>query len=156
MLSLCWPSQVVLVGRHMAASARDRRGTGSVLEWGRSLGGGNDNLLQCSSLENPMDRGAWQAVVRGITKSQTRWKLLSTHGSLLFPGLFSSCGERASHRGGFSCCGARALGTWAAVVVAHGLSCSTACGIFLDQGSSPGGFLTTEPPGKPLFSFDYE
>ena len=88
----------------MAASARDRRGTGSVLEWGRSLGGGNDNLLQCSSLENPMDRGAWQAVVRGITKSQTRWKLLSTHGSLLFPGLFSSCGERASHRGGFSCC----------------------------------------------------
>ena len=59
-----------------------------------------------------MDRGAWQAVVRGVTKSQTRRKLLSTHGSLLFPGLFSSCGERepfsscgerASHRGGFSC-----------------------------------------------------
>ena len=28
---------------------------------------------------------------------------------------------QASHRGGFSCCGARALGVWASVVVAHGL-----------------------------------
>ena len=31
------------------------------------------------------------------------------------------CGVRASHRGGFSCCGARALGTRASVVVARGL-----------------------------------
>ena len=31
------------------------------------------------------------------------------------------CGARASHCGGFSCCGARALGTRASVVVAHGL-----------------------------------
>ena len=29
------------------------------------------------------------------------------------------------------------LGTWASVVVAHGLSCSAACGIFLDEGSNP-------------------
>ena len=36
-----------------------------------------------------------------------------------------------------SLCGARALGSWASVVVARGLSCSTACGIFLDQGSNP-------------------
>ena len=28
--------------------------------------------LQCSCLENPMDRGAWQATVRGVTKSWTR------------------------------------------------------------------------------------
>ena len=35
-----------------------------------------------------------------------------------------------------SCCRARALGTWASVVVVHGLSCSVACGIFLDQGSN--------------------
>ena len=37
------------------------------------------------------------------------------------------------------------------VVVAHGLSCSAACGIFPDQGSNPalaGGFLTTAPPGN--------
>ena len=32
------------------------------------------------------------------------------------------CGARASHCGGFSCCGAQALGTRASVVVAHGLS----------------------------------
>ena len=32
------------------------------------------------------------------------------------------CGVRASHCGGFSCCGAQALGTWASVVVARGLS----------------------------------
>ena len=31
------------------------------------------------------------------------------------------CGAQASHCGGFSCCGARALGAWASVVVAHGL-----------------------------------
>ena len=32
------------------------------------------------------------------------------------------CSVRASHCGGFSCCGARALGAWVSVVVAHGLS----------------------------------
>ena len=39
------------------------------------------------------------------------------------------------------------------IIVAHRLSCSKACGIFLDQGSNPAlasGFFTTEPPGKPL------
>ena len=34
------------------------------------IGGGNRNPLQCSYLENPMDRGAWRATVHGITKSQ--------------------------------------------------------------------------------------
>ena len=43
------------------------------------------------------------------------------------------------------------------VPVAHGLSCSAACGIFPGQGSNPcsalaGGFFTTEPPGKPTLS----
>ena len=37
---------------------------------GRSPGEGNGNQFQCSCLENPMDRGAWQAPVHGITKSQ--------------------------------------------------------------------------------------
>ena len=37
----------------------------------RSPGKGNGNLLQYSGLENPMDRGAWQATVHGVTKSQT-------------------------------------------------------------------------------------
>ena len=35
---------------------------------------------------------------------------------------FSSCGTQPSHCGGFSCCGAQALGTWASVVVECGLS----------------------------------
>ena len=37
----------------------------------RSPGGGNDNLLQYSSLENPIDRGAWKAAVHGVTKCWT-------------------------------------------------------------------------------------
>ena len=36
---------------------------------GRSPGEGNGNPVQYSRLENPMDRGAWQAIVHGITKS---------------------------------------------------------------------------------------
>ena len=65
---------------------------------------------------------------------------------------FSSCGIRALECAGFSSCvawaqqlrhvGSRVRGLqqlWhvGSVVVAHGLSCSTACGIFLDQGSNP-------------------
>ena len=38
---------------------------------GRSPGVGNGNLLQCSCLENSIDRGAWQATVQGVAKSQT-------------------------------------------------------------------------------------
>ena len=34
-------------------------------------GEGNGNPLQCSCLENPMDRGAWQATVHGVANSQT-------------------------------------------------------------------------------------
>ena len=46
--------------------------------WGESLsqedppGGGSGNLLQYSCLGNPMDRGAWWAIVHRVTKSQTR------------------------------------------------------------------------------------
>ena len=47
----------------------DARGTGSIPGWGRSPGEGNDNPLQCSCLENPMDRRAWQATVHGVTES---------------------------------------------------------------------------------------
>ena len=36
----------------------------------RSPGEGNGNPLQYSCLENPMDRGAWQATVHGVSKSQ--------------------------------------------------------------------------------------
>ena len=39
---------------------------------GRSPGGGNDNPLQYSCLENPTDRGAWWAAIYGVAQSQTR------------------------------------------------------------------------------------
>ena len=38
---------------------------------GRSPGEGNDCPLKYFCLENPMDRGAWQATVHGLTKTQT-------------------------------------------------------------------------------------
>ena len=53
-----------------AYQCRDKGDTSWIPELGRSLGGGNGNLLQFSCLKNPMDRGAWQAVVHGVTKSQ--------------------------------------------------------------------------------------
>ena len=48
---------------------------------GRSPGGGHGNPLHCSCLENPVDRGAWQATVHGVTKSQTqlKWQHPCTH-----------------------------------------------------------------------------
>ena len=50
-------------------------------ESGRSPGEGNGNLLQYSCLENPMDRGAWWAIIHGVTKSWTWLKWLSMHTS---------------------------------------------------------------------------
>ena len=47
------------------------RDPGSVPELGRSPGEGTGNPLQYSCLENPMDRGAWWAIVHGVIKSQT-------------------------------------------------------------------------------------
>ena len=44
---------------------------GSIPGSGRSPGEGHGSPLQCSGLENPMDRGAWQATVHRITESDT-------------------------------------------------------------------------------------
>ena len=49
-------------------NAGDTRYTGLVPESGRSSGGRNGNPLQYPCLENPMDRGAWWATVRGVVK----------------------------------------------------------------------------------------
>ena len=46
-------------------------GTGLIPGSGRSPGGGHSNQLQYSCLENPMDRGAWKAIVHEITESGT-------------------------------------------------------------------------------------
>ena len=51
-------------------------------------------------------------------------------------GLLCSCSVQ-TYGNSFSCSGVRALGTPASVVWAHGLSCSVASAIFLDQGSNP-------------------
>ena len=44
---------------------------GSISGSGRSSGEGDGNPFQYSYLENPMDRGAWQATVHGLANSQT-------------------------------------------------------------------------------------
>ena len=50
-------------------SVRSVRDVGWIPGLGRSLGGGHGNALQYSFLENPMDKGAWQATVYGVAKS---------------------------------------------------------------------------------------
>ena len=60
------------------ANAGDITDMGSVLRLGRSPGGGHGNALQHSCLENPMDTGAWWAIVYAVAKSQTGLKQLST------------------------------------------------------------------------------
>ena len=59
---------MVLKVKSLPASAGDVRDTGSIPGSRRSLGGGNGNPLQYSSLENPMNRGAWQATVHGVSR----------------------------------------------------------------------------------------
>ena len=53
------------------ANAGDTGDSGSIPGLGRSPGIGNGNPLQCSCLENPMDRGVWWATVHGVTESDT-------------------------------------------------------------------------------------
>ena len=56
-------------GKESACSAGD---LGSIPGSGRSPGEGNGSPLQYLFLENAMDRGAWQAIVPGVAKSQSR------------------------------------------------------------------------------------
>ena len=61
-------------GKESACNAGD---LGLIPAWGRSPGEGNGNPLQYSCLENPMDRGAWQATVYSVAWSWTQLKQLS-------------------------------------------------------------------------------
>ena len=54
--------------KNLPASAGDMRDVGCIPGLGKSPGGGHDNPVQYSGLENPMDRGAWWATVHGVTK----------------------------------------------------------------------------------------
>ena len=60
---------MVLVAKNPSANAGDAPDMGSIPGSGRSPEGGHGNPLQDSCLENPMDRGSWQAIVSGVAKS---------------------------------------------------------------------------------------
>ena len=62
-------SKVALEVKNLPADAGAVRDVGSILGPGRFPGGGHDNPLQYSCLENAMDRGAWQATVYKAAKS---------------------------------------------------------------------------------------
>ena len=52
--------------KNLPANAGDLRGVGSIPGRGRSPGAGHGNPFQYSCLENPLDRGAWRAIVQGL------------------------------------------------------------------------------------------
>ena len=57
--------------KNLPASAGDVREVSSIPGWGRSPAGGLGNPLQCSCLENPMDRETWRATVHKGAESDT-------------------------------------------------------------------------------------
>ena len=71
--------KVMLVVKNLPDNAGDTRDVGLIPGLGRCPGGGHGNPLQYSSLENPIDRGAWRATVPGVTKGWTQLKGLSMH-----------------------------------------------------------------------------
>ena len=58
-----------LVVKNPPDSAKDTRDVGLIPGSARSPGEGNDNPLQYSCLENPVDRGDWWAIIHGVPKS---------------------------------------------------------------------------------------
>ena len=60
--------------KESACISGDVGDTGLIPGSGRSSGGGQSNPLQYSCLENPMERGAWWAIVHRVTKSWTGLK----------------------------------------------------------------------------------
>ena len=60
---------MVVVVKNPPANVGDMKDAGLIPESGRSPGGGHGNPLQCSCLENPMDKGAWW--VHRVTQSLT-------------------------------------------------------------------------------------
>ena len=75
-------SQVVLEVKNLPVNAGDLKDSGLIPGSGRFPGGRHHNPLQCSFLENPMDRGAWQATVHKVVKSWTRLKHLGTQAQM--------------------------------------------------------------------------
>ena len=69
MYYITWGFSGGSVVKNLLANVED---VGLILGSGRYPGGGNGNPIQYSHLENPKDRGAWQATVNGVTKSPAR------------------------------------------------------------------------------------
>ena len=69
----------MLVVKNPPINVGDVKDVNSIPGLGRSPGRGNGNQLQYSCLENPMDKEAWGATVRRVTKSRKRLKQLGTH-----------------------------------------------------------------------------
>ena len=65
----CLSPTSALAVKNLPANAGDVRDTGSVPGSGRSPRRGHGHPLQCSCLENSMDRGAWGATVHGVAES---------------------------------------------------------------------------------------
>ena len=91
------------------------------------IGEGNGNPLQCSRLENPRDGGAWWAAIYGVAQSRTRLKQLSCSSRLLVPWDFPG----------------KNTGVGCHILILPNPRIEP---MFLGLA---GGFLTTEPPGKP-------
>ena len=68
---ICDRVWVIIVVKNPPAKARDSGDASSIPGSGRFPGVGNGNPLHYSLLENPMDRGAWQATVQGVAKNWT-------------------------------------------------------------------------------------
>ena len=71
MITLGRASLVSLVVKNPPADAGDNKDAGSIPGSGISPGGGHGNPLQYSCLENPLDRGTWQATVHRVAKTRT-------------------------------------------------------------------------------------
>ena len=65
---------MVLVVKNLAANVGDAKDAGLIPGSRRSPGGGHGNPLQYAYLDNPMDRGVWQATVHRVAKSRTQLK----------------------------------------------------------------------------------
>ena len=71
-------------GKEPDCQCRRRRNVILISVLGRSLGGEHGNPLQYPCLENPMDRGAWRAMVYRITTCWTQLKGLSMHACISY------------------------------------------------------------------------
>ena len=67
-MAILWLSPLAQQVKNPPADAGDARDRRSIPGSGRSPGKGNGNPLQYSCLGNPMDKGAWQAIVHGVTR----------------------------------------------------------------------------------------